>query len=223
MMVAESPSPQSGDVPRWGLTRVALTGLLGRLDPDPVAAGERYEHLRRALLKYFSWHQIPEAESAVDETLDQLARRLEAGHPIIDVQAFAYGVAKLVGLARRRQAAARPTVTDDRILAQLPAPQPEDLEVRDSWLQQCLAEFSPKDRDLIVAYYVGSGRERIDSRARLAETLGVSENALRLRAQRLRDRLRDRADQYLEQGRRLDIAWPHRHRSRVPDSTKWEA
>ena len=211
MMVAETPSAQSGAVPRWELTRGALTGLLARLDPDPVAAGEKYEHLRRALLKFFSWQQMPEPESAVDETLDRIARRLEAGHPIIDVPAFAYGVAKRVGLARRRQAAAMPTVTDDRRLAQLAVPQPEDLEVRDCWLQQCLAELSPKDRDLIVAYYVGSGRERIDGRARLAAALGVSENALRLRAQRLRDRLRDRAAQYLEQGHTFDVGWPHRH------------
>jgi DNA-directed RNA polymerase specialized sigma24 family protein len=220
MMVAETPSSQSGAVPRWELTRGALTGLLARLDPDPTAAGEKYEHLRRALLKFFSWHQMPEPESAVDETLDRIARRMEAGHPIIDVPAFAHGVAKRVGLARRRQAAAKPTVTDDRTMAQLPAaPQPDDLEVRASWLQQCLAELSPKDRDLIVAYYVGSGRERIDGRARLAAALGVSENALRLRAQRLRDRLRDQAAPYLEQGRTFDGAWPHRHRSRVPDST----
>jgi DNA-directed RNA polymerase specialized sigma24 family protein len=206
MMVPETPSSQAGPVPRWELTRGALTGLLARLDPDPISAGEKYEHLRRALLKFFSWHQVPEPESGVDETLDRIARRLEAGHPIIDVPAFAYGVAKRIGLARRRQAAALRTVADERHLAQLAAPQPEDLEVRDCWLQQCLAELAPKDRDLILAYYVGSGRERIDGRARLAAALGVGENALRLRAQRLRDRLRDRAAQDLEQGRTIEFA-----------------
>jgi DNA-directed RNA polymerase specialized sigma24 family protein len=210
MKVAETHSSPSGVVPRWELTRGALTGLLARLDPDPIAAGEKYEHLRRALLKFFSWHQMLDAESAVDETLDRVARRLEAGHPIGDVPAFAYGVARRVGLAHRRQAAARPTVTDDRHLAQLAAPtatgQTDDSEVRDRWLQRCLAEMSPNDRDLIVAYYAGTGRERIDGRARLAAALGVSENALRLRAQRLRDRLRDRAAALLERAGTRDAA-----------------
>src|SRR5262245_53520218 len=99
MTVAETHCSRSGVVPRWKLTRGAFTGLLAHLDADPAAAGEKYEHLRRALLKFFSWHQMPEAESAVDETLDRVARRLEEGHAIADVPAFAYGVARRVGLA----------------------------------------------------------------------------------------------------------------------------
>ena len=209
MMAAETLSP-SRVVPRWELTCGALSGLLARLDPNPLAAGEKYEHLRRALLKYFSWHQMQGAESAVDETLDLVARRLEAGHPIEDVPAFAYGVARRVGLAHRRRAATRPTVTDDRYMAQLAAPAAtaptDEIEVRDRWLQRCLAEMSPNDRDLIVAYYAGAGRERIDGRARLAAALGVSENALRLRAQRLRDRLRNRAAELLERTGARDAA-----------------
>jgi DNA-directed RNA polymerase specialized sigma24 family protein len=151
-----------------------------------------------------------EAESAVDETLDRVARRLEAGHPIDDVAAFAYGVARRVGLARRRQAAARPTVTDDRHLAQLAAPlgvaPTDEAEQRDRWLQRCLTEMTPADRELIVAYYAGIGRERIDGRARLAAKLGISENALRLRAQRLRDRLRNRTAELLQPAGTLDAA-----------------
>ena len=49
-----------------------------------------------------------------------------------------------------------------------------------------------------MTYYVGTGRERIEGRSRLAATLGLSENALRLRAQRLRDRLRVCAAQCVE-------------------------
>jgi hypothetical protein len=45
---------------------------------------------------------------------------------------------------------------------------------------------------------VGTGRERIDGRAQLAETLGLSENALRHRAQRLRNRLRVCAGECIE-------------------------
>jgi DNA-directed RNA polymerase specialized sigma24 family protein len=188
-------------VRRWELTREALDGLLARLDTDPTAAGEKYERLRRALLKFFSWHQIPEADSSVDETLDRIARRLDAGHHIDDVPVFAYGVARMVRLERQRKSAAIQTTGEELLLAQAAPPQCdcEDIEARDACLQRCLAELSPKDRDLIVTYYVGTGRERIEGRAQLAAALGLSDNALRHRAQRLRDRLRARAAQYLEQ------------------------
>ncbi len=219
MMVARKPSSQFPVVQRWELTREALHGLLARLHPDPVAAGEAYEHLRRALLKFFSWHQVPDPESSVDEALDRVARRLDAGHTIDDVPAFAYGVARLVRLERQRQAAAMPTTSDERLFALAAAPPPEHFEDRNACLQRCLGQLSERERDLIVAYYVGTGRERIDGRARLAATLGLSENALRLRAQRLRDRLRVSAAHYVEQGELAGGRWPHRHRSGVSDST----
>jgi DNA-directed RNA polymerase specialized sigma24 family protein len=185
-------------VRRWELTGAALNGLLARLDTDPVAAGERYEHLRRALLKFFSWHQVLEAESSVDETLDRIARRLDAGDTIDDVPAFAFGVARLVRLERQRRSAAMPTTSDERLVAHAATPQPEDVEMRDACLQRCLGQISATERDLIVTYYVGAGRERIDGRAGLAAALGLSENALRHRAQRLRDRLRVCASECVE-------------------------
>jgi DNA-directed RNA polymerase specialized sigma24 family protein len=102
--------------------------------------------------------------------------------------------------------------SDERLFERAaPAETPDVEEVRDACLNRCLAELSAKDRDLIVAYYVGTGRDRIVGRARLAAALGLSENALRLRAQRLRDRLRVRAAQYLEQAPFTTLRGPHRH------------
>lgn len=209
MMLAHKLSSEVRVVREWELTRGAFDGLLARLDTNSVAAGEKYEHLRRALLKFFSLHQMPDAESCVDETLDRTARRLDKGDTINDVPAFVYGVAKLVRFERQRRSAAMPTASDERLLAQAAAPPPDDVEGRDACLQRCLADLSAEDRDLIVAYYVGTGRERIDGRAQLAAALGLSENALRLRVQRLRDRLRVRAAQYIERGDFADVRWSH--------------
>jgi DNA-directed RNA polymerase specialized sigma24 family protein len=186
-------------VQKWELTSAALDRLLAGLDADPTAAGQKYEHLRRALLKFFTWRGTPEPETSVDETLDRLARRLDAGHTIDDIPAFAYGVAKLVFLERRRQSTAMPVTSDEGLVARAAAAPPEREEVRDTCLNGCLGELPRDDRDLIVTYYVGAGRDRIQSRARLAATLGLSENALRHRAQRLRDRLRICASSCIEQ------------------------
>lgn len=187
-------------VRRWELTRTAFDGLLARLDADPVVAGEKYEHLRRALLRFFSWHQTLEADTSVDETLDRIARRLAGGEMIEDVPAFAYGVARLVRLERQRQSAAKPTTTDEGLVAHAAEQPPEDVEARDACLQRCLGEIPAKERDFIVTYYVGTGRERIEGRAQLAAAHGLTENALRHRAQRLRNRLRVCAADCVERG-----------------------
>lgn len=56
-------------------------------------------------------------------------------------------------------------------------------------LNRCLDELASDSRNLILEYYVGEGRSRIDRRKRLAGALSVSESALRNRAQRLRGQL----------------------------------
>ena len=198
MMLAQAPSAPYRVTRRWELTHGALHALLARLDQDPVRAAEKYEHLRRALLKFFSWHCTPDPEASVDTTLDRIARRLDSGHAVDDVPAFAYGVARLVRLEQQRLSAAMRTVSDEH-LENAAAPEPAATDIREACLHSCLAELPEADRELILTYYVGTGRDRIGGRAQLATALGVSDNALRLRAQRIRDRLRTRAAQRLEQ------------------------
>ena len=175
---------------QWDLTPASLDRLLRRLDPDPAAAGDAYEHLRRALLAFFRWRGDQEPETAVDETLDRLARRLEAGHTIDDVPTFARGVARFVWLERRRKATAVPVTLDGQVASTIPAATVEEDGVLERCLQWCLERLAPNERELIVQYYAGDGRQKIEQRARLARTLGSSDNALRHRAHRLRQQLK---------------------------------
>jgi DNA-directed RNA polymerase specialized sigma24 family protein len=175
---------------QWDLTPKSLDRLLRRLDPDPSAAGEAYEHLRRALLGFFRWRGDQEPETAADETLDRLARRLEAGQTIDDVPTFARGVARFVWLERRRMTAALPVEFDEQVANRIPAAAAEEEGVVERCLQSCLDRLAPDERELIVQYYVGDGRQKIDQRARLARALGTSDNALRHRAHRLRLQLK---------------------------------
>jgi DNA-directed RNA polymerase specialized sigma24 family protein len=174
----------------WDLTPASLDRLLRRLDPDPTVAGEAYEHLRRALLGFFRWRGDQEPETAVDETLDRLARRLEAGQTIDDVPTFARGVARFVWLERRRKATALPVAIAEQFVHSAPATAAEEERVLEGCLQSCLDGLAPSERELIVQYYAGEGRQKIEQRARLARALGLSDNALRHRAQRLRQQLK---------------------------------
>lgn len=194
--------------PAWTLSAPAFTALLNRLDPNPAAAAEKYEQLRRALRKLFAWKGDLDPDAGADETLDRLARRLERGEPIADVPSFARGVARLVRLERQRQ----PMMVDMEATREPAAPARQDDGPWAECLEGCLDALPQDERDLILAYYVGQGASRIAARATMAQAMGLSDNALRHRAQRLRDRLRSCAEACAE-ARTGDAAMPTRHGS----------
>jgi hypothetical protein len=56
-------------------------------------------------------------------------------------------------------------------------------------LEECLAKLATPDRDLILGYYCGEQRTKIENRRGLAATLRLSVNALSIRACRIRNKL----------------------------------
>jgi DNA-directed RNA polymerase specialized sigma24 family protein len=187
-----------------GLTAEALARLLAGLDDDRDRAGEVYEALRRTLVKFFDWRGATHPEECADETLDRLARRLDEGAAITDPALYARGIARLVLLERWRRPEERALRTDASQLALLPAPatvDPLDVEPRSACFGRCLDELPEDARRLILAYYAGSGRLKIEARKRMAEALRLTENALRSRAQRIRDRLERCTARCLERSR----------------------
>jgi DNA-directed RNA polymerase specialized sigma24 family protein len=163
--------------------------LLERLGPDPERAGAAYEALQRMLIKFFDWRGARLPEECADETLDRLAVKLAEGGRVEDVHSFALGIARLVLLEQWRRPEARVFPADDAHLARLAAPEPSDDEPRRACFERCLEELPRDSRDLVLQYYVAEGRTKIDNRRQLAEALGVSDNALRSRMQRVRDGL----------------------------------
>ncbi|HET9314978.1 MAG TPA: hypothetical protein VFQ51_05285 [Vicinamibacteria bacterium] len=174
------------------LTAEALSRLLAGLHHDRERAGEAYEALRRTLVKFFDWRGATHPDECADETLDRLARKLGEGATIDDPARFARGIARLVLLERWRRPEARAVRGDDALVARVPAPaapDPPEAEPRSACFERCLKELPSDGRELILAYYADAGRVRIEARRRLADAMRLTENALRSRAQRIRDRL----------------------------------
>jgi DNA-directed RNA polymerase specialized sigma24 family protein len=179
-------SPRS-DAEARTITPRAFALLLRRLGDDPERGGEGYESLRRALVRFFDWRGAHAPDVCADETLDRLARRLDEDASIEDVRGYAHGIARLVLLEQWRRPHEVPAGDAD---LRLPAAEPPgDEDPRDACFERCLAELPADGRALILEYYAAEGRLKIDGRKRLAAARGLSETALRNRAQRLRDRL----------------------------------
>lgn len=160
-----------------------LGQLLRRLGTSDEAAGEAYEALRRLLCRHFEVRSCVDAEGLADEVLDRVSRRVSDGVDILDVPAFARGVARLVLLEARRRPAFEPLLVE-------PSTSPEPVggfdEEAARCLEQCLGRLDASMRTGVIAYYTDDGRRRIEGRKRLAAELGVSATALRLRMLRLR-------------------------------------
>jgi DNA-directed RNA polymerase specialized sigma24 family protein len=56
-------------------------------------------------------------------------------------------------------------------------------------LDCCLQKLEPRDRELILEYYVGEQRAKIESRRNIAAKLGLTINAVSIRACRIREKL----------------------------------
>jgi DNA-directed RNA polymerase specialized sigma24 family protein len=176
------------------LTTTAFTLLLDRLSEQGVAAGERYEDLRRTLTRFFEWRGAPVPEERTDETLDRIARKLSEGVEIKHVGGYAHEVARLVYLESVKREKQNPHDQLDEIERTTAAPpdttdEQTEKEVRLNCLDQCLGALPAENRELITEYYRDDKRGRIDHRKALADRLGLRRDALANRVQRLRDKL----------------------------------
>jgi len=107
---------------------------------------------------------------------------------IDDVRRYAHGIARLVLLERLRTPA--PASISDDHLENLAAPVPSaDGNPRQECFDCCLSAEPEEHRTLALQYYVAEGQAKIDNRRGLARALGITENALRRRVQRIRNRL----------------------------------
>lgn len=177
----------SGAKIRWQLTQAAFDRLLAALAPEREEAGERYILLRNNLLRFFETRSITSSGEAADEVLNRLARKLESGAELEAIGAYALGIARLVALEFRR-------IPEETAAGEMPevavsAEPPGDTEERIQCLEKCLGELPEENRRIIVEYYKGNKREKIDNRQMLAESLKIPLTALRNRAVRLRDKL----------------------------------
>jgi DNA-directed RNA polymerase specialized sigma24 family protein len=174
--------------PGGGLTAEAFACLLARLAPDAERAGAAYEELRRALVHFFTWRGTEAPDECADDALDRLAARLHEGVAVDDVPRYTHGIARLVLLEYWRRPESKRAAAEDLDGRRAAVEPPHDDALHDC-LGRCLDELPSDGRGLILSYYVSEGRTRIEGRRRLARELGLTESALRNRAQRLRDRL----------------------------------
>jgi DNA-directed RNA polymerase specialized sigma24 family protein len=165
--------------------------LLAFLAPEREAAGEKYESLRRKLVIFFANRHCAGADELADRVMDLLATKAERGLrlPPEKVPLYAYRVARFVVLQAHRKPPVYP-LGGDPPRAAWPAPSGlvEEADFED--LESCLGVLPLASRETILRFYRAQGRKKIDDHVRMAEELGISGNALRIRMFQIREKLR---------------------------------
>ena len=177
----------------WVATAGSFAALLEWLDQGFDSNGEAYLEVRRRLVTYFDRKGCLNADDLADETLNRVQRRLEEEGAIESESPskFCYAVAKFVFLEHLRSGRAR-EVSDEHIDRAVPASAEEETQEREKalrCLEKCIRELDEQRRELVIGYYQGEQRTKIENRRRLARKLGLSVNALSIRTFRIRERL----------------------------------
>lgn len=174
---------------KWSLTQEAFDKLLACLDADRERAGEKYEQLRSGLVRFFEWRGCPFSEDRADETINRVARRLGAGEEFRDLYTYFYGVARMLVKEILKQAGKEQAFVENLQPTAPIAEEHDDEQPRVECLKLCLDRLPPESREMILQYYQGEKRTKIENREKLAVASAVSPHVLRNRAYRLRDHL----------------------------------
>jgi len=168
-------------------TQEAFNKLLAWLNPERDKAAQRYEKIRLRLIKIFACHGCVEPELLADETIDRVILKIDwllenyVGEPTLYFCGVARNVIKEDLRGRVAQTIPQPTVE---------AVEAEGGQHEYDCLDQCMEKLPQNNRHLVLAYYEEEGHAKIVSRSKLAQELGITMRALRLRTYHIRLQLR---------------------------------
>ena len=191
--------PKLQQIRNWSPTPEVFQQFLSWLDEGQDSGGRRYLEMRRRLVSYFDRKNCDNADDLADETLNRVMRRLDEEGCLTDSPParYCYIVAKFVFLEELR----RPRNSDADIerlermphLADCQAPgSMSETAQRENLLRcldNCLLELDESDRELILEYYQGEQRAKIEARRSIALKMGLTMNAVSIRACRIRNKL----------------------------------
>lgn len=160
--------------------------LLRWFHDDRNTAGENLNKIYNRLNQIFTARQCIDADELASEVINRVAVRIDS--VVGSYPSAAHCCLSFVENVHRewlreqkmRQNARQPPARRSA----------EELEREDRFLAQCLETLENFDRNLFVRYFEGVGRPRINARDKLAEEYRMTPNALRIKAHRVRKKLR---------------------------------
>lgn len=178
------------------ITEEKFNALLDWLHPgNRETAGQKYEKIRRRLIRIFVGRGCFEAEELADQTINRIMQKLPqltdnySGAP----ELYFYGVANNIHMEWLRKQKKIKTLPLDGLdnYREAKGGTESQKEIEYDCLEACLKALPESQQQLIIEYYRGERRAKIETRQRLAEKLEISVNALQVKTHRIRARLHE--------------------------------
>jgi DNA-directed RNA polymerase specialized sigma24 family protein len=168
------------------------------LSPDRDLAIRKHDEIMKKIRKYFVRKGCIESEELTSEVRDRVIRIIDSGQDYPNQDALFYSVASKVWQEYLRKPRPEPLPADD--LLPISNQETEEKELQARCLELCLAQLPDGESDLIRRYYHARGLENIAVRKTLAAECG-GENTLRVKAFRIRLKLRSSIEECISRGR----------------------
>lgn len=188
--------------------------LLRFLNVDREQAAAKYETIRCKLITFFEQRRCPSPEELTDETINRVIKKIAKGISVISTtpDAFFFGVARYILLEYKNKK--HPIPLEDVPSTRIRSDSIDEIkeqeairlksEQRMECLDRCMDKLQPEDRYLIMEYYKGETKVRIETRRLLTKKLEIPNGLLRTRALRLRKKLEDCIIECLKQKNNCD-------------------
>ena len=176
-------------------TQEAFDKLLKWLDPDREQAAEKYQKIHTRLIGIFSNHGCADPEELADETIDRVIAKMDSLSENYEGEPTRYfcGVARnILKEDLKHRNTHEPFAEHQQI-------EGKDDQTKYDCLDRCMTEFPAPAQSVILAYYEERGVAKIQRRKKLAEELGITVTALRLRVFQMRLQLRKCLEKCLEE------------------------
>lgn len=162
--------------------------LLSWLDSHQETAAQKYEKIRNRLIRVFAGRGCYEAEDLADETINRVTLKVPQIKDtyVGETALYFYGVADKIHLEWLRKQKKGGFVELKETGKYDEVESDEEYEC----LEKCLKTLPADLSGLIVEYYQGEKRAKIEHHKKLAEKWGVSVNALQTKTCRIRAILR---------------------------------
>ena len=157
--------------------------LLRWLNPDREKAAKKYQTIQFRLVRIFAAKGCMDPEDLVDESFNVAAIKIDwlLENYVGDPALYIHGIAKKIFLEPKPRPLPNPP----------PSPDYDELERRSKCLDRCLERITTGDeRILVIRYHEHDKQERIRARRQIAEDLGLTLNALRIKVHHIHARLR---------------------------------
>ena len=125
------------------------------------------------------------ADELADETINRVILKISA-EKIENKIAYCYGVAKNV----YRESLRKERIHLDIDEVQIAAKAPEQPSFSSECLDKCLEKLSPDSRNLLLDYFSEAKHKKIELHQRIAESLRMTQTALRMRVMRSKQKLK---------------------------------